>query len=269
MEGNYEGTANTQEPHRLISGGGGLFQFVRSLGSALIEFSLPKVCLVCDRLTGGETENLICGYCWLKVDRLVPPLCMRCGHTRVYGDCSFCVLLPPFIRSARSFAYIPDGPAGQIVYNLKYSGWQALSREVAEKLARLTWPVDVVSERAMLVPVPLAVERLRERGYNQSLTLAQELAKLWEVPTIEALRRVRATKSQTRLDPALRMQNVSGAFALAVPNNVVAGKHLVLIDDVVTTAATLNSCAETLFNEGARTISYVTFGRARTSSDRL
>jgi ComF family protein len=140
---------------------------------------------------------------------------------------------------------------------------------MAERMARLSWPGDVRLERSFITPVPLASHRLRERGYNQSRLLAEALGRRWSVPVIDAIARTRDTESQTRLTPGDRLRNVAGAFVAAVPKSELAGRHVVIVDDVVTTAATLNSCAAALFESGARIISYVTFGRARASGDRL
>jgi ComF family protein len=140
---------------------------------------------------------------------------------------------------------------------------------MATRMSRLSWPDDVRFERSFTTSVPLAKERQRERGYNQSALLAAKLAERWGIPHVETLERVRATESQTRLTPGDRLRNVAGAFVAAVPKATLAGRHVILVDDVVTTAATLNSCASALFEGGARIISYVTFGRARASGDRL
>jgi ComF family protein len=160
-----------------------------------------------------------------------------------------------------------SGPA--IVAALKYHGWTAAADAMAERMARLTWPADVVDERTALVPVPLAPARRRERGYNQSELLARALAARWTLPVWSTcLERARATPTQTRLTPGERRRNVSGAFR-AVPDGCnFRGAHLVLVDDVVTTAATLNECATALHDAGARIISYVTFGRAPSTGDR-
>ncbi|MEO7042670.1 MAG: phosphoribosyltransferase family protein [Gemmatimonadaceae bacterium] len=138
---------------------------------------------------------------------------------------------------------------------------------MAEQMARLNFPMDVVEERDMLVPVPLAPARARERGYNQSELLARLLAAHWNVGVVEALARSRATETQTRLTPGDRLRNVAGAFATVVGSKDLAGRHVVLVDDVITTAATLNACAKALHEGGARIISYVTFGRARAAGD--
>jgi ComF family protein len=142
---------------------------------------------------------------------------------------------------------------------------------MAERMSRLAWPRDVVEERAGLVPIPLASARKRERGYNQSALIAAGLSKRWCVPLWENLVvRSRETETQTRLTPGERLGNVAGSFEIRARHfRQLEGAHLIVVDDVVTTAATLNACAKVLFDAGARIISYVTFGRARASGDRL
>ncbi len=137
-------------------------------------------------------------------------------------------------------------------------------------MARLPWPVDVLEERRALIPVPLAPTRLRERGYNQSAKIAESLALHWEIPVWDnVVQRTRSTLSQTELTPDARKRNVAGAFSISPESRQqIHGAHLVIIDDVMTTAATLNACAGVLYEAGARTISYVTFGRARSAGDR-
>jgi ComF family protein len=162
---------------------------------------------------------------------------------------------------------VPGGTSGEIVHKLKYSGWTALAEPMAEQMARLNFPRDVIEERDLVVPVPLAASRARERGYNQSELLARLLGDRWGVSVKEALLRSRATETQTRLTPGDRQRNVAGAFATVVGRETLAGRHVMLVDDVITTAATLNACAKALHLGGARIISYVTFGRARAAGD--
>ena len=154
-----------------------------------------------------------------------------------------------------------------MVHALKYGGWTALAQPMADQMARLPFPRDVLEERSMLVPVPLAPGRERERGFNQSQLLADCLARAWSVPVVAALARGRSTGTQTRLTPGERLHNVAGAFATVPDSEKLAGSHIVLVDDVVTTAATLNACAKALHEGGARIISYITFGRARAAGD--
>jgi ComF family protein len=169
------------------------------------------------------------------------------------------------VRAVRSVCWVPEGRAGAIVHACKYDDWPAATLGMARRMATLAWPEDVVAERAALVPVPLAAERERARGYNQSTLLARALAPTWGVPVWDdVLRRTRATRTQARLTPAERLRNVAGAFeAVQQARSRLRGAHVVMVDDVVTTAGTLNACAAALTAGGARIVSYVTFGRAR------
>ena len=166
---------------------------------------------------------------------------------------------------------MPGEPASSIVHALKYAGWAKVADEMAERMSRLSWPEDVVVERAGIVPIPLASARKRERGYNQSELLARGLSRRWRIPVWDsAVVRSRETGSQTRLTPEQRQGNVAGSFQICSGMlDSLADAHVVLVDDVVTTAATLNECAKVLYDAGARIISYVTFGRAHASGDRL
>jgi ComF family protein len=164
---------------------------------------------------------------------------------------------------------MPGGVAERLVYALKYEGWHAVGVEMAERMGRLDWPEDVRRERRALIPVPLAAARERRRGYNQSAVLAEALGRTLELAVWgDVIERPRATETQTRLTPDQRLHNVANAFRV-VPgaSSRLHGAHVILVDDVVTTAATLNECAATLWGAGARIISYVTFGRARSAGD--
>ncbi|CAN5851989.1 hypothetical protein BH11GEM1_BH11GEM1_14280 [soil metagenome] len=183
--------------------------------------------------------------------------------------CAWCELLPPYVRSVRSAYALPGGHAERIVHALKYHGWWQVGAAMARRMATLRFPPDVERERAALVPVPLARARERERGYNQSAELARNLSLLWGIPVRgELLHRGRATVTQTRLTPGERRRNVAGAFHTSADRASLRGLHLVLVDDVVTTGATLNACASALHDGGARILSFVTFGRAPAVGDR-
>lgn len=157
-----------------------------------------------------------------------------------------------------------------IVHALKYQGWYTVAHEMAARMSRLGWPLDVTAERRALIPVPLSAKRQRQRGFNQSLHLARALAAHWSIPVWnDALQRIRHTQTQTRLTPGERLRNVSSAFvAPAAARAMLRGAHVVVVDDVVTTAATLNACAAALCDGGARIVSFVTFGRAPALGDR-
>jgi ComF family protein len=240
------------------------------LGDQLVELILPRVCVACGDAMRID-RGLVCAGCWARLPRLPAPRCDRCGHPTQGRDCRWCALLPPYVRAARSLCWeVPDTTAQSIVHGLKYGGWPAIADEMASQMSRIDWPADVRRERRAIVPVPLAATRRRERGFNQSDLLAASLAAIWSVPVwTDVIERVRHTPSQTRLTPLERVRNVSGAFrASGASHAILRGAHVVLIDDVVTTASTLNACAAALYDGGARILSYVTFARAPASGDR-
>lgn len=237
----------------------------------LLQLLLPRCCAVCESLLGDQEQGILCGRCWTRVPQLRHPRCDRCGHPKpVRGSCSVCPLLAPFVRAARSYCWVPDPVASEMVSALKYDGWWQVADAMAERIARLDWPADVIRERAALVPVPLASTKQRARGYNQAEKLADAVAQRWDIPVwTNVIERTRATPSQTSLTPGERLANVHRAFSCVDGATAqIAGRHLILVDDVFTTGATLNACASALFEAGARTLSYLTFGRARTAADR-
>ncbi len=235
---------------------------------ALLDLLLPRVCVACERGMSSGDRGMVCGRCWSRLALLAQPQCTRCGHPGVVTACRYCALFPPYVRAVRSLCWVPEPNASRVLAALKYEGWRGAASDIGARIARLSWPADVVRERAALVPVPLNPTRERERGYNQSLLIAERVSREWGIPVAPALvTRVRATDTQTRLTPGERSANVKHAFAS--PPDVrkeLHGKHLVLVDDVLTTGATLNECAAVLFEAGARTISYLTFGRARSGT---
>ena len=236
-----------------------------------LDLLLPRACVSCETLLSHTERGVVCSLCWSRVTRLPSPQCDRCGHPLGPGRCRWCDLLPSFVRAVRSWCWMPVEPASSIVHALKYTGWSSVAGEMARRMSHLSWPQDVIEERAGLVPIPLASARKRERGYNQSALIAAGLSERWRVPVWEnVVARSRETGSQTQLTPEQRLGNVAGSFQIGVGNlGELRGAHVMIVDDVVTTAATLNECAKVLYNAGARIISYVTFGRAHASGDRL
>ncbi len=234
--------------------------------AGLLDLLLPCACVHCDR---ELPDGILCTVCWSRLPVLPFPRCDRCGHPRRAGVCAYCRLLPPYVRAVRSVCWMPDPVASAAVHALKYDGWVAIAKPMAARMARVGFPIDVVQERTALVPVPLGALRMRERGYNQASELAWELARLWRMPCWDdVVRRGRHTETQTRLTPSERSTNVHHAFQVDVAaRHRLDGAHLILVDDVLTTGSTLNAVAGALFDAGARIISYVTFGRARSAAD--
>lgn len=256
--------------------------------SGALTLCFPPACALCGSLHTPGADGIVCDACLARLVPLAHPLCARCGHPRlsvavpgpagsdstgappVIAPCRWCARLPAFVRSVRSVCRMDEGSGAALVHALKYGGWPAVATPMARRMARLSFPHDVTDERAALVPMPLARVRLRERGYNQARSLADALAPAWALPVwSDVLERTRHTKSQVRLTPSERATNVSGAFAVrATARTQLHGAHVMLVDDVITTAATLNAAALALLDGGARIVSYVTFGRAPDPGDR-
>jgi ComF family protein len=144
-----------------------------------------------------------------------------------------------------------------MVHHLKYEGFRTLADEIAEIVVQRT----ARPPRGILVPIPLGRRRLGTRGYNQAAEIARALAAHWKLPVSEAsLRRTRETKTQTALAPEERERNVRGAFWASPAKG--RQREIILIDDVLTTGATLAAAARSLEESGWRRIDAVTFARA-------
>lgn len=237
-----------------------------SAASALLDLVFPRSCVCCG---AGMSEGLMCGTCWSQLAFLPAPRCERCGHPGTATVCPYCAAFPAYVRAVRSVCWVPDRAGSAAVHALKYDGWGGIADAMGERMARLAWPRDVIEERTALVPIPLARVRERERGYNQATLLARALGKRQRLPVWDdVISRDRFTQTQTRLTPSERSANVHHAFCVndAVRSGLI-GAHLILVDDVLTTGSTLNAAASALFDAGARIVSYVTFGRARTAAD--
>ena len=158
-----------------------------------------------------------------------------------------------------------SGLVRRALHELKYGGEQRLARPLGEAIARRWARVGAGGD--VLVPVPVHEERRRRRGYDQAELIARAAAATLGLPCAPILGRVRATTAQFDLDRATRAHNVRGAFALRPGANPaarpLAGRWVVLIDDVVTTGATLSECAAPLLAAGALGVSAITVARER------
>jgi ComF family protein len=238
---------------------------MQSWALATLDLIFPAFCPACGAPLGAGRRDPLCGSCWAAMPRLRPPLCDRCGiplgvpapAAAGQAACLGCrVDPPPFARAQGAGTYA--GSLRTALHALKFRGQRALARPLAQ-LIREQCESVFVPEVEALVPVPLARARLRERGFNQAELIADRLGILLAVRVRRRwLVRVRDTAPQTHLTAVERRANVRGAFAASTS---VAGRHVVLVDDVLTTGATGRECARALRAAGARRVDVVTAAR--------
>jgi ComF family protein len=229
--------------------------------SVLEQLLLPAECLLCHALLAErDVSRIVCPVCRHRWRPVRPPWCERCGQPEPhFGPCRLCADWPASLIVVRSAVWLSDG-AREAVHALKYGGLPRIADDLTAAMAAALLPTDAAS---VLVPIPLAPKRLRQRGYNQSEALARALSRLWRIPVVDVLIRSRETATQTTLTPETRLANVAGAFRPGHrPGLNLPVTSLVLVDDVFTTGATLAEAARALEQAGARTILGVTFGRA-------
>ena len=224
---------------------------IRALDRAL-DLVFPPRCVSCDAFGA-----FICDRCHADMTRADGPRCDTCWMPiDPRASCRNCWAHRPRLRGVRS-AFVYEAAARDAVLALKFRGLAAVAPQMARSMAEVLndWEPPVAS----IVPVPLSGQRRRLRGYNQSELLAKEISRLTGIPiNRHALTRRRHTTAQTRTSGDARWQNVAEAFR--------AGKEaptggVLLIDDVITTGATLNACARVLLQEGVDGVFALTFAR--------
>jgi len=232
---------------------------VRLALDSLLAVVLAPSCASCGALLDRPIDGPVCGPCWQAILPLTPPLCDRCGDPlpswRSDSDrCRRCRRMRRAIDRARAIGEY-EGALRAILQALKYEGRRSLARPLGAMMRHRG--ADVLAGAECVVPVPLHPSRRRHRGFNQAADLARRLGR----PVVEALRRVRATPTQTGLPAAQRHRNVRDAFALTRAGRAVRGSIVVLVDDVSTTGATLDACARVLKAAGAIEVRALTAAR--------
>lgn len=234
--------------------------------TAALALIYPEVCQICGVQRAQPAEGLVCAPCWRQVRFIRPPFCERCGlpfqgELTAPFECGNCREMELHFRSARS-AVATGGMVLEIIHRYKYQRAHWFEAFLADLLIRAAVPELRGEAWDWIVPVPLHPAKEREREFNQAERLARRLADATGIPVAtHLLKRVEATRTQTRLTRPERAANVRRAFALRDRRQRLAGERIVLLDDVFTTGATTSACARVLREAGAGEVCVWTVAR--------
>ncbi|MFC3695473.1 ComF family protein [Chenggangzhangella methanolivorans] len=237
----------------------GAARLVGRAARGVLDLALPPQCLACEKpvtQAGG-----LCVACWGALKPIERPYCERLG-TPFPADFGpgllspAAIAKPPAFDRARAVARF-DGTARELVHRLKYADGVHLAKPLGAMMARAGH--ELLGEGALLVPVPLHRGRLWSRRFNQSALLARSVARISGAELkVDAIERVKATRPQVGLTASQRADNLAGAFRVA-DAAVIAGRRIVLVDDVVTTGATVDRLARLLRRARAASVDVLTF----------
>ena len=246
---------------------------LKKIGAAALDLVYPPMCLACRRAV--DTHGGLCPACWSAMRFIERPFCERLGTPfeadlaagesgRIISPAALAD--PPVFGRARAVARFEDGPARQLVHRLKYGDRGELAEPMGRWMARAG--EELLDDANLLVPVPLHRLRLAQRRFNQAAALAQSIGKSSGAPVAaQALLRVKPTPPQVGLTRNMRARNMQGAFQVAPERqSEVVGRQIVLVDDVMTSGATLNAAARALLRAGATRVDALVFARVVTEA---
>jgi len=247
---------------------------IARLGKRALDLLLPPQCPGCNALT--ETPGTLCADCWNAMTFIGPPHCAACGLSFEYAAlgepeswgaggaerlyCASCIVQAPVFERARAvLAY--DDASRPLILALKHADRTETAAGFAAWMVRAG--AELIAEADLVAPVALHWTRLFARRYNQAALLAGAIAHLSGVPSVpDLLVRTRKTPSQGMLSPSARRRNIRGAFAVnARRRAMIAGRRVLLVDDVLTTGATVTACAKALLAGGAGAVDVLTIAR--------
>jgi ComF family protein len=235
------------------------FECTRPEAASLLDRLIPNACALCNQACDGPA----CDACWRRHLTDARARCVQCGIALTVGSdrhCGACVQAPPaFDRTLVAVDYA--APVDRLVLGLKYGGRLELAQLCAQAMRPLLQAE--ADKPALLCPVPLGPQRLAGRGFNQALEIARLLARVLGLRLqARLLERVRETQAQVQLPAQERRRNLRHAFILPPKMAAsIAGLHVGVVDDVMTTGATLDEIAATLKRFGAARVSAIVFAR--------
>jgi ComF family protein len=235
-----------------------------------LDWLYPPRCRFCREST-RRSDDCFCAACLQRIRVIDCPICTVCGRPFLdtSGDdhlCGGCIARPPHFTRARSWAcYSTDDgeehPLRSVLQRFKYGRKVSLGKPLGRLMAEGSSGFFAAGSIDLVVPVPLHRKRLRWRGFNQSVVLAHEIGRAWDLRVDAfALTRSRATPPQTQLHEDERRKNMRRAFSVN-PRRSVDDRSVLLIDDVYTSGATVDECSRALLGGGAREVSVLTLAR--------
>lgn len=242
---------------------------LKRLGASTLDLIYPPGCPACQRATARP--DALCAACWSAMRWIEQPICDRLGAPLgedhlIEPDgrkISFAARQrPPVFSRARAAAVFAEGPARRLAHRLKYGDREELAAPMGRWMARAG--AELLDDVDVLVPIPLHWTRLAKRRFNQAAALAEAISAQSGAPVgHDLLKRARATPTQTELAPRLRAQNVHKAFVAPKARRAdIEGRKILLVDDVMTTGATLNAAAASLLRAGAARVDALVFALA-------
>jgi ComF family protein len=236
---------------------------LKATGRGVLNIGLPPLCPACREPLAQHGG--LCATCWSRLSFIARPYCERLGIPFAYDPgpgvlCMEAIADPPAYRKARA-AVRYDDVSRTLVHSLKYGDRMDLAPALGRWMAGAGR--ELLADADALVPVPLHWRRLWARRFNQSAVLAKAISRASAVPLVhELLQRVKPTPQQVGLSRPERQRNMQGAFAVpAQAKPSVRGRRLVLIDDVLTSGATVDACARNLLRAGAAHVDVLVFAR--------
>lgn len=210
--------------------------FLRKAFDALLDFVYPPLCISCGELLASGREH-VCPHCWSAIKRATRDL-------PLFAETRTKLVASGFVADLVTiFVFEKEGPFQAIAHALKYSGIQQVGIDLGRRLGKVILEEGVQADA--IVPVPLHKRKLRERGFNQSLLIARGVSEVLGTPIrADLIRRSRWTQTQTTLSKEERKQNVENAFVCSEPD--LRGVRIIVVDDVITTGATIEAVATAL-----------------------
>ncbi len=228
-----------------------------------ISFLYPAQCRVCETQLGIESVPYMCAGCWQDIHIVNPPWCEICGIPNTKGTCDACATNPPKYGKLRTIASY-DETLQKAIHLFKFEKRTILAEPLTQLIVE-NLPHDLIlTDYDFILPVPIHIKRLRERGFNQATLLANQIAKKTDNQVItDALIRVKNTSPQSSLDRDARQTNIIGAFQLE-KDEVIRNKKILVLDDVFTTGATVCEAVKILWDADPIEVDVLTLARAIT-----